>query len=142
MMAKPLADGSETRELSTGCGPGWWGGGRLWPLLPLVLVGIVLAVVVLGLTLGASEGSWTSAPYLWPLFPFGFFLVIGIVLVARRFLWWGAWWGRPWHGSVDASAEEIARRRYARGEISREQLREVVGELEATRRGRPRNPET
>lgn len=69
----------------------------------------------------------------WWLFPFGavFFLVF-LFLVFRLVFWgWGGGWGRRrqyWYDSGDA--HEILRRRYARGEITKEQSEPMNRDLE------------
>jgi uncharacterized membrane protein len=102
---------------------------------PAVLVGILAFLVVAWIA--ASESGWgpwkaTGAqfPVLWPLIPFGFFGLVLAIFVLVRFVWWGRGWGagRYWHDG--ASAREIVRERYARDEITRDRLRQMMADLD------------
>lgn len=96
----------------------------------------VFAILVVGLLAGMFFVFSRAGPgpyYGWPLFPFGFFLfLIGIFFVFRLAFWgWG--WGRGYYrgsrGYSGPDALEIVRRRYARGEITKEQYEQMRSDL-------------
>lgn len=92
-----------------------------------------LLVVCLLAGLFFSYGRFEPSYYGWPFFPFGFLLfVVGIFFVFRLAFWgWGA--GRGYYrGSCDyngADALEILGRRYAQGEITKEQYEQMKSDL-------------
>src|SRR5579862_8770567 len=107
---------------------GWW-----W-LLPLF---VVSALVILGVTvtlLGwvhAVPPGYGPTGYFWPLAPLGFFLFVFAGFLLLR---WATWGGRGWAGGArgnSVSAREMLRWRFARGELSSEQFREMSRELDA-----------
>jgi uncharacterized membrane protein len=113
------------------CGP--------WPAHPdrgffWIPLAVFAAFVAVGIALWwvLPAAGWTAAPPgSWPIFPFGFVVVaIFLVLVVRGFGWgwYGGWRGRGWGGAP--SAREVVRRRYASGEITRDQYRELLRDLE------------
>jgi uncharacterized membrane protein len=104
----------------------------------VVLAVSVALVAVVGFLLFWEWGGWSGGsghrPYLWPFGGFLFlFLLLWIVFFAVRVAWWtGAgrrrrYGGGGWQGPDPAIM--IARRRYARGEISREQYDRIVADL-------------
>jgi putative membrane protein len=95
-----------------------------WALLPLILV--VLAVTAIGVSLYLRPAS---PPYYgwWSGGPFGWFFFIPLFFVAffaLRFLWWGTWGAGGWYHQED-SAVQVLRERFARGEITKEQLEQM-----------------
>ena len=69
----------------------------------------------------------------WWFFPFGFFFFLIFLFFVFRVAFWGLWggWGwrrRYWYDYGDAN--EILRRRYARGEITKEQFDQMKRDLE------------
>jgi uncharacterized membrane protein len=101
---------------------------RSWAWVPVglfaALVGIVIA---LGLVYGPPQGP---SPW-FPFFGFWVFLWIFVSFgLLRWFLWpaWGYRWGRRgyWRGD---DAVDIARARYARGEITKEQFEALIQDL-------------
>lgn len=132
-MSGALGSGGKmaTDERNGGCGGRYR---RILLLLGLgatVMVGVgLVAVLALGWTPGPPWGG--PYPLFWPLFPLGFFLVALLVISAARWAWWGARgeaWGR-YGGYGPPRARELLRERYVRGEITREQFREMRRELE------------
>jgi uncharacterized membrane protein len=112
-----------------------------WVWVPIGLVlgvaGIVTAVAAL-YGLGVIPRP-TPAPW-FPFFGFWvFFGFLAFFWVVRWLVWpWG--WGYrgryarvPWHGDT---AFEIARARFARGEITKEQFDQLAWDLDASDRGR------
>lgn len=72
------------------------------------------------------SGSWAGFPWMW-VFPL-FFLVVILILLFRS-------GGMPMCGGGgrqkrEASAAEILDRRYARGEVSREEYQQIKKDLE------------
>ena len=118
-----------------GCGS-YGGGARFgWWLLPLALVS---SVVIAGLVAVGLGWHWWGAPgygpvpFLWPIFPLSLFLVVFTVFFVFR---WAVWGGRGWtgHGHGDTlPAGEVLRLRYARGELTTEQFRQMSHELESS----------
>lgn len=110
-------------------GRGW--GGRCWWVPILAAVGVVAALAVV-----ARFERWPQVPgpfpAFWPFVPFGFLAVfVLIALLVRSFAWrYGPRWSGP--RSYAVSADEIVRRRYACGEITAEQLREMLRELDGS----------
>ena len=120
----PLPSGSE----DAACGPGTR---SRWVWLPLVLA--ITGIVVLGGVAwwwgGVASSPWSGLPhpFFWPLVPLAFFVVLVLVFSFARFPFWG-WRGRgAWSHGPDA--REILRIRFARGEISRDQLRQMLRDL-------------
>lgn len=136
-MSATLGSGRETGTNDDYCGRGagfWWA--------PLIVFG-TLAAVLVGLAVAVSTGWLPGPPWggpypvFWPLFPLGFFLVIFLVFFALRWSWWGSgrWRGGYWGygGPAGPGAREILRQRYARGEITREQLQQMIRDLDEIR---------
>ena len=102
----------------------------LW-IVPVVLLAAVVVAFVL---VGPAHGGG-PAPGFWPWFPFGFLgLVVLVWAVAGPCGRWGWGWGGRGRGygeseSAAAPAEEILRRRYARGEIGADEFRAMSREL-------------
>jgi uncharacterized membrane protein len=112
---------------------------RFW-LIPVVVLGTLIAAAVVFWTLVVVRILPTppfAGPYppLWFIFPIGFLLfwLLVILLIARRGGWVGRWgWG--WESRLDA--EEVVRIRYARGEISREEMSQRLHGLQESSRFR------
>ncbi len=106
-------------------------------LLLLIGVAIVIGVVVRAIV-GPSGGSGYF-PFFF--FPFGFFIfVFFLFFLFRGFLWgWGGWgwrgypmYGRYGYGYHDGAAE-ILRRRYAGGEITKDQFDQMMRDITQSR---------
>ncbi len=106
--------------------------GRVRLFLGIALIPVLVGVVLLAVAL--SPG--TFGLHRSPLLPFGGgFLGIILILWGTLFLVRVAWWsarrgpygGRPGGGFDPAMM--VARRRYARGEITREQYEQLVADL-------------
>lgn len=122
---------------TSGCG----GSSRFWRI-PVLLLGFILAAGVTVFALAwvhrLPVPPWAVGPYppFWAFFPLGVLLVwLIVIFLVRPWGWRGrAGWatGRGWAGAPD----ETIRWRYARGEISREQMDEMLRHLEESTRGR------
>lgn len=102
----------------------------------LIAVGVVALLLIVGTSL-AVFGYFVPRPvagYYFPVFPFGFFWVfIALFLVfgVSRWVFWG--WGWRRRGYYDRhydSAHQILRERYARGEITKEQMDQMASDLD------------
>jgi putative membrane protein len=108
-----------------------------WRWIPFGILGGFLGIVLLGWV--AVLLGWTHVPGpgypvgFWPFFPFGFFLFFVLFFFVARTIWWGGGWYRGGPGRYDVSAREILARRYARGEIGRDEYREMLRVLEEAR---------
>jgi uncharacterized membrane protein len=95
-------------------------------MFALIGVGVLLALLYPGRFAG-GDGSWNFG-FFW--FPWGLFFLFFV------FFWWIPRWGwghgyygrRNWRYGMDP-AHSIARERYARGEISKEQYDQIVRDL-------------
>jgi uncharacterized membrane protein len=119
------------------CGPRWhrrWG---WWPVIPLAILGGLLAFGVSASVFGATWWGPGPVPFLWPLFPFGVFLAVIVAFILARQILWHRHWDGSW-GAGSEAPDEILRRRFARGEISTEQFHEMRRTLDrAERTGDP-----
>jgi putative membrane protein len=111
---------------------GWIVGG----IVILLLIGLfVIPLIFLG---GVARSLWGPGPYYsgayyFPFFfPFGFLVFILIGFFVLRMIFWGWGWrggyGRGRWGYGDA--KEILRRRYARGEITKEQFDQMKKDID------------
>jgi putative membrane protein len=106
--------------------------------IPLGIVAVLIAsgaIFALLVSAGIVRGPPFpgSFPPFWFLFPLGF-LVLWLVVfwVAGPWRHWGRWTGSGY--GVD-DAESIVRERYARGEISREEMVRMLEDLREHRTG-------
>lgn len=109
----------------------WW-----FPVLAIgVPVAIVIGLVVVG-AIGLLFGVHSFGPgwgFVW-FFPWPFFLFFFVIFAVFRFGWWGGWgYYRYPRGYYGRDPREIVRERYARGEISREQLESMLRDLDQHR---------
>ncbi|MDG6994729.1 MAG: SHOCT domain-containing protein [Nitrososphaerota archaeon] len=67
----------------------------------------------------------------FPFFPLLFIPVVFLLFFSFRWFFWGCWgWGRGgWYGGYDPAIAAL-RERYAKGEITREQLEQMTKDLE------------
>ena len=95
----------------------------------LLLIGVA---VLVGAIVRAAIG---------PMPGFGgfFFFLLFLFFVFGWFRWWGwgGWRGYPMTWGYHDSAAEILRRRYARGEISKDQFDQMMRDIEQSRAARP-----
>ena len=101
----------------------------------MVIVAIVSFFAVIALRGYPSEPMMTYNGYpvfgWWFFFPFGIFFIFFILFFVSRLVFWPLGWGwrrRYWYGY--GNANEILRRRYARGEITKEQFDQMTKDLE------------
>ena len=107
-------------------------------LLLLIGVAIVIGVVVRAIVgPGAGFGYF---PFFF--FPFGFFIfVFFLFFLFRGLFWgWGGWGGWGWRGypmygryGQHDGAAEILRRRYASGEITKDQFDQMMRDIAQSR---------
>jgi uncharacterized membrane protein len=94
-----------------------------------ILLGILAALVV-GAILIFAVGFWFGFVPLalykgFFFFPFGFLIFLLFIFLIFRLAFWGSGgWGWRRRGYYWTDSREILRQRYARGEISKEQLEE------------------
>jgi putative membrane protein len=76
----------------------------------------------------------TMMPYYggwWFFFPFGFIFIFFIIFVVSRLIFWPWGWGyRRGYWYHHDEAADILRQRYARGEITKQQLDQMMRDLE------------
>jgi uncharacterized membrane protein len=108
------------------CGPGAWGGGYRWLWIPFaVILGGIVAFGILA-ALGIGPYFPGPFPFFWPVVPLLFFVLVLAWFASAR----GRWYGRGW-GYADP--HEILRVRLARGEISPDEYRQLLLELERSK---------
>ncbi len=101
----------------------------------LVFLGVVLAIAVLFVVLLYERGTAGSGggPYFFPWWGFfGIFFLLWIAFFAVRVAFWttrGSGSRRYNGGGPHQNAWAIARQRYARGEITREQYQQIMNDL-------------
>jgi len=103
----------------------------------LLLIGIA---IVVGVVVRAIVGPATGVGFFpFFFFPFGFFIFIFFLFFAFRVFFrpwgWGGWgWGGyPMYGRHHDGAAEILRRRYASGEITKDQFDQMTRDIEQSR---------
>jgi uncharacterized membrane protein len=111
------------------------------PLL-WILFGVVALLVIIGAIFALFYFFTPTMPmrgfgyyYWWPAFPFGFiafFVVLFLIFGAFRWAFWGWGWRRRWYyGYGDyADPHQILKRRYAKGEITKDQFDQMMRDLE------------
>jgi putative membrane protein len=124
-----------SERLSTLAGPRrrgfvrWIFGG----ILILLLIGIfVVPFFLRGVVRGyPGPGPYYMGTYFF--FPFGFLIFILIALFAVRWIFWGWGWRRGYgrnHWGYGGDAKEILKRRYARGDITKEQFDQMKKDID------------
>lgn len=108
-------------------------GWAIFALVALLVVGIFVGPFLWGGYYGMMGPNTTyPGPYMgWFFWPFGAFFIFFIIFIALRFLWFP--WGRGYYGGRwqrYGAPEEILRRRYARGEITKDQFDQMMRDLE------------
>jgi hypothetical protein len=114
-----------------------------WAIVVLLGAFLLVPLAIWGvLALMGHAPAWEFAPVGFFFFPFGFLFFLLFLFLLFRLAWWGAGWGggrwgywRPYGhwGGWPGGAEEIARQRYARGEITREQYTQILNDLRTPR---------
>lgn len=126
----PSVETSTSSRSGEGCGVS----GRGWFLVPILLAALVLAGLAYAVLEGTGvlPGFTPSGPFppFWWVFPLGFFAFWVFVWLVVRPWAWGGYWYRGGGWAHRAGAEEILRERFARGELSKDQLRRMIGDLE------------
>jgi putative membrane protein len=101
-----------------------------WVLVPALVVA-ALAATAIGASLYFGVGPAQGYGW-WPWAPFGWFFLIPLFFVgffAVRFFFWG-WWGGGGRYYGGDSATQVLRERFARGEITKEQLEQMRKDLQ------------
>lgn len=131
-LSAPAGTADDPGEFDGCAAPGDRRAGGWWIAIPLVILGLLVTLLVLGVLVdgrgGGAVAPGASAPF-WPIFPLAFFGVVLVVCVGVRGWFWGRWYPLP-----TATAREVLRVRFARGEISAEQFRQMRRELGEERR--------
>jgi putative membrane protein len=103
-------------------------------LLALLVVGALISPIIYPrLATPAYPGFPGVYPYFF--FPFGLIFLFILVFIVVRFAFWGWGWRRNgWYGGygMGGDPEQILRRRYARGEITKEQFDQMLRDLRAS----------
>lgn len=107
--------------------------GFVWVLVALVLIAVVAAAVALAARYYYPPTMpYAGYPYFgWFFFPLGILFIFFIVFFVARLIFWPLGRGgmrRYWYRYGDA--REILRRRYASGEISKDQFEQMMRDLE------------
>jgi putative membrane protein len=104
----------------------------MWGLLGLII--LVGASTITSVTLFVTRSSGAFYPIL-PFFPFHFGF-LGIIILVLIIFWVARWLFWPWNGRRDAlfveypdKADTILRERYAKGEITKEQFKQMMQDL-------------
>jgi uncharacterized membrane protein len=101
-----------------------------WALIPVLVIAALVATAI-GAALYFNAGPVQDHGW-WPWAPFGWFFFIPLFFGAfflLRFFLWGWWWGgRGYYG--EDSATQMLRERFARGEITKEQLEQMREDLQ------------
>lgn len=96
-----------------------------------LLLATVIVISFVAALFYAPAGSEPRWPFASVWFPFGFLFLLFFLFLGVRWFFrpWGRGWGHPdWRYRFDAI--EILRRRYARGEVSREEFESMKRDLE------------
>ena len=114
--------------------------GRSWFVWVVAALLIVVALGIVGVLFAHFYYPTTMPMYYgypffgWWFFPFGFiFFFLFIFLIARLIFWpLGGWGGRRryWYRYGYGDSREILRRRYAMGEITKDQYDQMMTDLE------------
>jgi uncharacterized membrane protein len=104
----------------------WWP----WVVLGLIVSGFAIWSVLVALGRFAAPQGGTPFPLWWPFFPFGFLLLVFVAFFVFRWGRWGVGWCGRGYGPASYDAHGFLLERYARGEISGEQLREMQREID------------
>lgn len=103
----------------------------------LLLIGIAIVVGVVVRAIVGPAAGFGFFPFFF-FFPFGFFIFFLFVFFLFRVLFrpWGwswGWGGYPMYGRYHDDAAEILRRRYASGEITKDQFDQMMRDIEQSR---------
>lgn len=102
----------------------------------LLLIGIAIVVGVVVRAIVGPAAGFGFFPFFF-FFPFGFFIFFFVFFLFRvLFRPWGwswGWGGYPMYGRYHDDAAEILRRRYASGEITKDQFDQMMRDIEQSR---------
>ena len=114
-------------------------GWAIFALVALVVIGIFVTPFLWGYYGMMPAAATTHYPFPffgWFLFPFGFLIFLFVIFFAVRWLvfpWRGYYRGGRGNWGNWGSPEEILRRRYARGDITKDQFDQMMRDLEQHR---------
>jgi putative membrane protein len=109
----------------------------LWGIVAFVIVAIALVAIfhyVVSPVMMPVRGYYYGD--FWPFFPLGivgFFIFLFLIFGVLRWVFWGwGWrrWGYGGYGGYYADPKQILKRRYARGEITKDQFEQMMRDLE------------
>ncbi len=105
----------------------------------LLLIGIAIVIGVLVRAIVGPGAGFGFFPFFF--FPFGFFIFVFFLFFLFRGLFWGwggwGWRGYSMYGGYHDGAAEILRRRYASGEITKDQFDQMMRDIEQSHVPRP-----
>lgn len=98
-----------------------------------IAIGAIALLFIIGTSL-IFFVFFAPHPFVGYFFPFGIFWVFLLVFLVFGILRWAFWgWGwrsRGYYGRYYDQAHQILRERYARGEITKEQLDQMMRDLD------------
>ena len=113
-------------------------GWAVFALIALIVVGIFVSPFLWGYYGMMPTGTNTaySMPFFggWFFWPFGFLIILFLIFGVSRWLF--SPWGRGYYGGRwqrYGAPEEILRRRYARGEITKDQFDQMMRDIQQER---------
>ncbi|MCI4366614.1 MAG: SHOCT domain-containing protein [Thermoplasmata archaeon] len=101
--------------------------GWIAPFIALGFVVVLFGGIFLWSSFVGPGPMGGYAPRAWFFFPFGFLILLFVLFMGVRVLFWSARWGG--RRGERYGATEILRARYARGEITREQFLQMQRDL-------------
>ena len=103
-----------------------------WLLVPILTIAGIIAIAV-GFGAYFSGTGMNPQGYYWfpfPFFPLIFIPIIFLFFFGFRWFFWGCWGRSSYYGRYNDSAISVLRERYAKGEITKEQLEQMTRDLE------------
>ena len=94
---------------------------------------VVVALIAVGVGVYLSSGGIHPSGYYWfpfPFFPLIFIPFLFLFFFGFRWFFWGCWGRGSYYGQYSDPAITVLRERYAKGEITREQLEQMTRDLE------------
>ena len=107
--------------------------------LAAVAAFLIVAALVTWATFALFSGPRMMYIYGYPgpgyfpfFFPFGFLILLLVILLVFRLIFWRSWGWGYWRrrGYYGLDSKEILKRRYARGEITKEQFEQMLRDID------------